>query len=409
MLPLTIRLVRLLVKLIAVVVLVATMHGAFDAPLQAQQRSLTPNRSAPQRNADRAEKPVDIERLRATCLNSEPPDAIIVACEVLIKAAGEIAAIKSAAYLRRGNAYARTGQSDLALADLSEAIKLDDPNGNAVLARGNLYQAEGNIDRAIEDYSLYLKKRPNTASVLLNRADAYHKKGQTALAIADYTSIIKLNPNDGSGFLRRGIAYRESDHPHEAMSDFTKAAQLNPKSAPPLIERGMLYSWQNKAERAIQDFNQALALEPTSVIAFRERAKAYAAIGEHHRAAVDFDEVARLLPDDVRPRNDSCRQLILANKIERAIDTCTQIIVDKPGELAALELRAIAYMRFGRLDDAIADYEKVLSEDPKHAGSLYGRALAKKRKRELEEDPDIRLAKSLVTNIATEYSQFGVK
>jgi tetratricopeptide (TPR) repeat protein len=196
---------------------------------------------------------------------------------------------------------------------------------------------------------------------------------------------------------------------YEAISDFTRAAQLDLKSTKPLLERGKAYARQRKPEKAIQDFNQALALEPSSVDAMRGRAAAYAALGEYKRSAADFDEVARLLPDDPKPKAEACRQRILGESLEPAIESCTQALLQNPTDVEVLELRAIGYLKLAHFDDAISDYDKALSIQPKHAGSLYGRGLAKKRKRESEEEPDILLAKSLVANISAEYLQFGLK
>jgi hypothetical protein len=73
----------------------------------------------------------------------------------------------------------------------------------------------------------------------------------------------------------------------------------------------------------------------------------------------------------------------------------------KPDE-STLHLPGVAYIKRDQLDDAITDYSAALEIDPRHAVSLYGRGLAKRRKRELEEEPDIATAKAIPPDIVSE-------
>ncbi len=63
----------------------------------------------------------------------------------------------------------------------------------------------------------------------------------------------------------------------------------------------------------------------------------------------------------------------------------------------------------GLLDDAIRDYNAALKLDPKNAGSLYGRGLAKQKKGNTEAgNADIAAAKAIQADIAEEYARYGV-
>jgi tetratricopeptide (TPR) repeat protein len=100
----------------------------------------------------------------------------------------------------------------------------------------------------------------------------------------------------------------------------------------------------------------------------------------------------------------------MAGQLRRAIVDCTESLRFKPDDVSTFCIRGVAYLKSDQFDDAIADYSAALEIDPRHAASLYGRGLAKKRKRELEEEPDIAAAKAIAPDIVSEeFARFAVK
>ena len=74
-----------------------------------------------------------------------------------------------------------------------------------------------------------------------------------------------------------------------------------------------------------------------------------------------------------------------------------------------MDSRGFAYLRLNRLDDAVADYDEALRRNPKQAGSLYGRGLAKLKKGDaVGGEADIAAAKAIRADIAEEFARYGV-
>lgn len=61
--------------------------------------------------------------------------------------------------------------------------------------RGNAYYAKKDYDRAIADYSEALRLEPKFALAFFNRSSAYRDKGENDRAIEDYIQAILLDPS----------------------------------------------------------------------------------------------------------------------------------------------------------------------------------------------------------------------
>ena len=105
-------------------------------------------------------------------------------------------------YYNRGIAYFAKGYPDRAVADLTEAIRLDPNDANSFINRGNAYISKGDNDRAIADYNEAIRlgpEHPKFSSVFYNRGFAYRANGDSDRAIADYSEAIRLDPQYAVG------------------------------------------------------------------------------------------------------------------------------------------------------------------------------------------------------------------
>ena len=81
----------------------------------------------------------------------------------------------------------------------------------------------------------------------------------------------------------------------------------------------------------------------------------------------------------------------------------------RAGDASTLDSRGFVYLKLGRLDDAVADFDAALKLSPKLAGSLYARGVVKlKQGSAAAGNADIAAAKLLQADIAEDYARFGV-
>jgi tetratricopeptide (TPR) repeat protein len=109
-----------------------------------------------------------------------------------------------AAYNNRCYAYARAGQLQLAIADCNQALRLG-PNANRLDTRGFTYLRLGQFDSAIADYDEAVKIDPKLASSLYGRGLAKLKKGNTDAGNADIAAAMQIQSNIAEEFARYGV------------------------------------------------------------------------------------------------------------------------------------------------------------------------------------------------------------
>jgi tetratricopeptide (TPR) repeat protein len=112
------------------------------------------------------------------------------------------------AYFNSGNANKNRSLYDWAIADYTQAIKLDPNDAKAYINRGLAYYNKSNYDRAIADFNQAIKLDPNDALAYNNRGVAYGGKGDYDRAIADFQAALKIDPNDEGARKNLEIARR---------------------------------------------------------------------------------------------------------------------------------------------------------------------------------------------------------
>ena len=122
------------------------------------------------------------------------------------------------------------------------------------------YRDKGDTDRAIADYTEAIRLDPKFAIAYNNRGLAYRDKGDTDRAIADFTEAIRLDPKFANAYASRGVAYRDKGDMDRAIADYTEAIRLDPKLAIAYVNRGLAYEKLADFARARSDFNATLGL-----------------------------------------------------------------------------------------------------------------------------------------------------
>ncbi|HKS60414.1 MAG TPA: tetratricopeptide repeat protein [Xanthobacteraceae bacterium] len=232
-----------------------------------------------------------------TCENASGDEAI-AACTRVINS-GLFSGRKLAALLNmRCYELNAKRESDKAIADCSQAIRLHENYPSAFFNRGNAYRAKAQYDRSIEDYSQAIRLDPKDTDSIINRGNSYNNKGQYDRAIADYDQALRLKPDDADAFINRGVAYKSKGQHDRAIADYDQAIRLSPDDAAAFYNRGIAYDDKRQYDRAIADYDQAIRLNPRYAKAFYNRGLSRERNNDPQRALGDFRTFAELAPAD---------------------------------------------------------------------------------------------------------------
>jgi tetratricopeptide (TPR) repeat protein len=94
------------------------------------------------------------------------------------------------ALYQRALAYSRVDNTEAALADLDQLVRLAPGEALYVLARANLHNDLGHLEAALQDYDLALRIDPEYAAIYFSRANAYYDAGEKDAALQDYLAFL---------------------------------------------------------------------------------------------------------------------------------------------------------------------------------------------------------------------------
>jgi len=170
-------------------------------------------------------------------------------------------------FVKRARAYLKVQTHYKAIADYTEALKLDSGNPQVYYERGNAFSAIQQYQNAIADYDRTVKLAPHFPEGYEQRAAAYLALGQHSNAIEDYEAALRFNSPNPEIYNKRTMAYKQrasssfaNQHYREAIADYSRAIEAQPREARLYKERGEAYAAQGKYRRAVADYHRAIRL-----------------------------------------------------------------------------------------------------------------------------------------------------
>jgi tetratricopeptide (TPR) repeat protein len=228
-------------------------------------------------------------------------DFIIQACTEWLRrpTTGSPVDVRGQVYGFRGRAYNEKDDFDSAIADLSEAIRLEPSARFHYLARSKAHEGKGDLDRSIADYSEYLRRLPpddklNERNEYRGRGNLYAKRGDFDRAIADFSEVIRYNPRSSLDYALRGDAYLKKRDFDRAVADYSEAIRfdtLQPKSGYSYLRRGDAYIEMGDFDHAIASYGELVRLYPDAALPLAKRGQAYEAYGDSTKAIEDYNKV----------------------------------------------------------------------------------------------------------------------
>jgi tetratricopeptide (TPR) repeat protein len=171
-------------------------------------------------------------------------------------------------------------------------------------------------------------------------------------------------------------------------------------------------------DRAIQGYSQVIKLDPMNAINYNDRGNAFFGkanldgdAANYNNAVADYSHAITLDPNYAVAYSNRCWVGVVVGKdLQRALSDCDAAQRIDPQNVRALDNRGFAYLKRGRVDDAIESFNAALRIDPKLPTALYGRGLAKMRTEDREgAEADMAAATAIKADVAEDLAHYDIK
>ncbi len=202
--------------------------------------------------------------------------------------------------------------------------------------------------------------QPNNHQLLAQLGELYCVQQQYELAHDYFNEAIQRQPNYYWAIAHRGETHRLQGNYSVALTDFNQALTQKFDYVWAIAHRGMTYRLMGKAyyTLALTDFNQAIQLKPDYAWAIAYRCRIYDLLRYYQEALVDFDK-AIALDQNLFDNKHSERGMLLSycGRYEEALADCQQALLENPRDHFALYNIAVFKMRWQGLSSAQTEIE----------------------------------------------------
>ena len=279
-----------------------------------------------------------------------------------------------------GAALFKKGQTNEAIIQCQEIIRLNPDYAGAYYNLGVVFDGEGKTNEAISLYQKAIRLYPGYTDAYYNLAVALFKKGQTNEAISLYQEVIRLNPSYAYAYYNLGIVFDGEGKTDEAISLYQKAIHFNPVYADAYYNLGVALFKKSRTNEAISLYQKAIRLNPSYADAYYNLGIALFKKGQTDEAISQFQEAIRLNPDYTDAYYNLGVVFDGEGKTDEAINLYQKVIRLNPSYADAYYNLGVALFKEGQTDEAISQFQEAIHLNPGYADAHnnLGVALFKK-------------------------------
>lgn len=294
------------------------------------------------------------------------------------------------AYRRLGLLLQGEERFDEAVEILKQGLITDSGAKDLYNSLGGVYLDIGRLDDAIDSYRRYVQLAPDEPNAHDSLADAYQWAGRYEEAISEYERALTLKPDFEIAIVHLGNTYFQQGRYQQAMKEYERYIHDAPSDLERMrgyntialveLRKGNLPAAQSAANVGLKYNPKDLEVLFTIAVAKKDMAKA----AQLKEALENVNQASRGQRPSRRPvwYYRGVFDLNTGNAAE-AIYDFKQALTHRAQYwiLDAFEdCLANAYLELGRLDEAVAEYQRILKLNPNYPLVHYHLAQAYERK-----------------------------
>jgi tetratricopeptide (TPR) repeat protein len=296
------------------------------------------------------------------------------------------------------------GRNDFAAAEplISEALRVDSHNVNALRLRAVIRIDHGQIDDAIADLRSALNEQPQSPQLLVSLSVAYERSGSIELAdkaLFDATKASGFDPVIGLNYVaflqRRGLAA-------QAENVLTDLANRNPNNITVLsnLANQKLARQDWVAAQAIADAIRRIS--DKNDIADQIYGAALSGQNKLNESIAALQSVYNANPAAIQPMSSLVNAYLKAKQVDKAEAFLQDALAANPTNAEALVLLGAVQLAKNDANRAIASFEDAIKQQPKNA--IGYRTLAELYARQGNIDAAIKVVRSGLEQLPKDFS-----
>jgi arylsulfatase A-like enzyme/Flp pilus assembly protein TadD len=218
----------------------------------------------------------------------------------------------------------RMGRMDDAESTLraASAVSSSDPDPPTQL--GDMLQEAGRTEEALSAYGDALRRDDHHVSAYLGAANTFHRSGRSERALAYLDEAKQLEPSRHATWYNLGVVHDAMGHSSDAEAAYQEAAELDPSHAMTWNNLGSFYNVQGRKDDARRAFRKAIEVD-----------------------------------GDLVEARYNLGTLLIADSPEQAIGQLRAVVTLQPDLVPAHHNLAVALVKLGRIDEALAEHDWV--------------------------------------------------
>jgi tetratricopeptide (TPR) repeat protein len=284
-------------------------------------------------------------------------------------------------YRYRGFAHNGLGENDEAIADFTEAVRLDPKGSWAHAGLADVYEMRGDLPRAEREYEVAAQLGKNDVDIFVHRSNFYWRRQNFERALKEANEAVQLAPTYPASLFARAGAYQFLKKHELALDDLTSAMEIDIEAVKPppgwansvrtpsqlaadYSCRGTVYEAIGDRERAIADYQEAICLEPNKALSWINLADLYKRQGDLQQAMSCYSHAIHEEPDNPLCWLGLARLLKQTGQCDAAMAALSTVFNPRKPNLLGLFVRADIEQCLGNIQGAITDYNQAIRMNP---------------------------------------------
>jgi protein O-mannosyl-transferase len=263
-----------------------------------------------------------------------------------------------------GAAFYKKGQTDEAIRQYREALRLNPDFAQAHNNLGMALSSIGHLDEAIRQYREALRLKADYAEAHNNLGIVFYLQSRTDEAIREFKEAIGLKPDLAEAHYNLGAALDQKGQMDEASREYQETVRLQPDYANAHYHLGVALGQKGQAGEAIRHYQEAIRLQPDYADAHRSLGIVFYQQSRIDEAIREFEEVVHLRPDHADAHNNLGMALSSKGRLDEAVSQIQEALRLERNYAEAHYNLGVALAQQGQTDEAIHQFQEALRLKP---------------------------------------------